>query len=144
MKKRMPLFPGMAGLTRGDILRLKAGGGDLLSVVLMLTQKCNFKCLYCYADGAPGKTQGLSMAEAKKLARQALRLGVKILNMQGGEPFMWRPADWKGGEEPLFHLMEHIKALYAADGLPVNLVSFTDAALITQARAQRLAALDVD
>ena len=47
-KENIALFPGMAGLTRDVIERIKKEGTQLLSVDIMVTQKCNFRCIYCY------------------------------------------------------------------------------------------------
>lgn len=144
MKEKITLFPGMAGVTRDIIARLKEEGSELFSVDIMVTQKCNFRCIYCYAEGAPERKNQLLMKEAKRLVGESLDLGVRILNMQGGEPFMWHPDDWQGGTgEALFHLMEYIKELYKKQDLPISIVSFTDVALITEEKAKRLASLEV-
>ncbi|MDP1853039.1 MAG: radical SAM protein [Candidatus Omnitrophota bacterium] len=143
-KEKIALFPGMAGLTRDIIERMKSEGVKLLSLDIMVTQKCNFCCSYCYAEGSPAKTNELSMKEAMAIVDEAIGLGVRIINMQGGEPLMWHPADWKGKSgEALFHLMEYIRGSFAKKGLPLDLVSFTDVALITEEKARRLAGLGV-
>jgi len=142
MKEKITLYPGMAGVTRDIIARMKEEGVELFSVDIMVTQKCNFKCAYCYAEGAPEKKHQLTMKEAKGLVDQSLELGVRILNMQGGEPFIWNPADWKGKpQEALFELMGYIKESFAKRSLPVNIVSFTDVALIDESKAKKLAKL---
>jgi len=144
VKDKITLFPGMAGVTRDMISKLKKQGTELFSVDIMVTQKCNFKCIYCYADGAPERKNQLSLEEAKRLVQESLALGVRVLNMQGGEPFMWHPEDWQGAPRgALFHLMEYIKDLYAKHDLPINIVSFTDVALIGKAEAERLIELGV-
>jgi len=144
MKEKVILFPGMAGVTRDIIAKMKEEGTELFSVDIMVTQKCNFKCIYCYAEGAPERKNQLLMKEAKRLVRESRALGVRILNMQGGEPFMWHPGDWKGKPgEALFHLMEYIKTLYEKHNMPISIVSFTDVALITKEKAGRLARLGV-
>jgi len=144
MKDKITLFPGMAGVTRETIAKMKEQGRELFSVDIMVTQKCNFKCIYCYADGAPERKNQLSLEAAKRLVRESLALGVRVLNMQGGEPFMWHPEDWQGAPGgALFHLMEYIKDQYAKHDLPVNIVSFTDVALIGKDEAERLIELGV-
>lgn len=141
-REKTTLFPGMAGVTRDIISQMKKDGVDLFSVDIMVTQVCNFKCSYCYADAAPERKDQLSMEEAKKIIRDARDLGVRILNMQGGEPFLWNPPDWGGKpREAIFHLIE-----YAADifkDKPVDIVSFTDVATITMPMAEKLAFLGV-
>jgi len=146
-KKRregITLFPGMAGVTREIIAGMKSEGVELFSVDIMVTQKCNFKCAYCYAEGAPEKKNQLSMEESKRIVRDCLDLGVRVLNMQGGEPFIWNPPDWTGKPgEALFHLMGYIKGLFEEHGKPVNIVSFTDVAVMTKSMARKAADLQI-
>jgi radical SAM protein with 4Fe4S-binding SPASM domain len=143
-KDKIYLFPGMAGMTREIVDRMKREGVQLLSVDIMVTQRCNFKCIYCYAEGAPEKKNELLMSEAKQLADDCVDLGVRIVNIQGGEPLYWHPADWTGPRgEAFFHLIEYVKAAYAAKKLPVNVLSFTDVAMITKEKAERLRQLEV-
>jgi radical SAM protein with 4Fe4S-binding SPASM domain len=141
-QEKATLFPGMAGVTRDIISKMKKEGVELFSVDIMITQMCNFKCSYCYAEGAPGKKNQLSMEEAKKIVRDSMDLGVRILNMQGGEPFLWNPPDWDGKpREAIFHLIEY--ATHIFDNKPIDIVSFTDVAVITKSMAERLASLGV-
>jgi radical SAM protein with 4Fe4S-binding SPASM domain len=144
MKEKVTLFPGMAGVTRDIISEMKKEGVELFSVDIMVTQKCNFRCNYCYAEGAPEKKNELLMKEAKRIARESLKLGVRILNMQGGEPFIWNPPDWQGkSKEAIFELMGYIKGIFSKHNLAINIVSFTDVALINKEMAKRLALLGV-
>lgn len=141
-REKITLFPGMAGLTRDIVERMKKEGVRLLSLDIMLTQKCNFRCSYCYAEAGPEKKNELSIQETKRLVDEACGLGVRILNMQGGEPLMWHPADWQGkAGEAFFHIVEYIRKKYQEKNLPLDLVSFTDVALITKDKAKRLAEL---
>ncbi|MFH0732458.1 MAG: radical SAM protein [Candidatus Omnitrophota bacterium] len=139
-KENITLYPGMAGLGRDIIERMKSQGAVLLSVDIMVTQKCNFRCIYCYAEGSPERTNQLTMHEAKDIISQAAGLGVRIINMQGGEPLVWNPPDFKGkGGEAFFHVVEYARALFEEKGLPLDLVSFTDVAVINEEKAKRLA-----
>lgn len=143
-KEKIALFPGMAGLTRDIIARMKSEGALLLSVDIMLTQKCNFRCTYCYAESGPDKKNELTLQEAQTIVDQALDLGARVLNMQGGEPLMWHPQDWKGeAGEAFFNIIEYARGAYGKRNLPVDIVSFTDVALITREKAKRLAQLGV-
>jgi radical SAM protein with 4Fe4S-binding SPASM domain len=143
-KDEITLYPGMAGVTRDVLAKLRAEGVDLFSVDIMVTQKCNFKCIYCYADAAPEMTNELLMGEAKRIADECVELGVRIVNIQGGEPLFWHPRDWTGPRgEAYFHLVEYIKKSYEAKNLPFNILSFTDVAMVTQEKADRLFSLGV-
>lgn len=143
-KENIALFPGMAGLTRDIVERMKAEGVKLLSLDIMLTQKCNFRCSYCYAEGGPEKKNELKMQEAKRLVDEAISLGVRVINMQGGEPLMWHPSDWPSkGSEAFFHIVEYVRDSYVKHNIPVDIVSFTDVALISTKDAVHLKELGV-
>lgn len=143
-KEKIVLYPGMAGLTRDIVKRMKAEGSELVSVDIMVTQKCNFKCIYCYAEAGPERKNQLLMREAKAILEDSADLGVQVINMQGGEPLIWRPADWSDPhEEAFFHLVSYAKDLFQKRGLPLNIVSFTDVAVINEEKAQKLAQLGV-
>lgn len=143
-KEKIALFPGMAGLTRDIVERMKSEGAQLLSLDIMLTQKCNFRCTYCYADSGPEKKNELTMHEAKHIVNEAVGLGVRVINMQGGEPLMWHPRDWQGeAGEAFFNIVEYVRESYRKRNLPLDVVSFTDVALITEEKAKRLAELGI-
>lgn len=143
-KEKIVLFPGMAGLTRDIIERMKSEGAKLLSLDIMLTQKCNFRCIYCYAEGAPEKKNELTLEEAKNIVDQAADLGVRILNMQGGEPLMWNPPDWdKEAGGAFFYMVNYIRETYLKRNLAVDIVSFTDVALVSPESAKKLIGLGV-
>jgi len=143
-KDEITLYPGMAGVTRDILQKLKAEGVELFSVDIMVTQRCNFKCIYCYADAAPEMTNELLMSEAKRITDECVELGVRIVNIQGGEPLFWHPPDWNGMRgEAYFHLIEYIRNAFIAKDIPLHLLSFTDVAMVTRKKAERLFALGV-
>lgn len=138
-KEGIALFPGMAGMTRDIVEKMKKEGVDLLSVDVMLTQKCNFKCYYCYADSSPDDLPEFTMKEVKEIIQQCIKMGVRIINLQGGEPTFWHPKDFdeKFGDA-FYHIIEYIRDEYKKANLPLDLVSFTNVSLITQEKAQWL------
>ncbi len=143
-KEKVTLFPGMAGVTRDMVSKLKAEGVELFSVDIMVTQKCNFRCIYCYAEGAPERTKQLTMTEAKAIVDDCVEMGVRVVNMQGGEPLIWNPPDWEGTQgEALFHLINYVKDSFGKRNLPVNIVSFTDVGVMTKEKAKRFLAYEV-
>jgi radical SAM protein with 4Fe4S-binding SPASM domain len=140
--EKVTLFPGMAGVTRDMISKMKTEGVELFSVDIMVTQRCNFRCIYCYAEGAPEKVKQLTMEEAKSIVRDCVSLRVRVVNLQGGEPLIWHPNDFDGPSgEAFFHLVEYIKDSFERRSLDVSIVSFTDVAVITEEKAKRLAGL---
>ncbi len=59
---------------------------------LSVTERCNFRCLYCLPQGCPGGTGSpvLSLAEIERLARAFARVGVWKIRLTGGEPTLRR------------------------------------------------------
>ena len=54
---------------------------------LSVTDRCNFRCVYCLPDGCPRGTSALlSAAEIERLARAFAGLGVWKVRLTGGEP----------------------------------------------------------
>ena len=61
-----------------------------LLVNLVLTRKCNFRCSYCYFGDDLNRSQDLREDVALNLIDEAANLGVVIVNLSGGEPFLYR------------------------------------------------------
>ena len=82
-------------LEREDLLRTYIdNANDTLR--LLITKKCNSRCVYCYEEGIPGSTnnQGeeLDLEDFKRIVIAGKQLGVKRVSISGGEPtlrFSW-------------------------------------------------------
>ena len=59
---------------------------------LSVTERCNFRCLYCLPQGCPVETGSpvLSLPEIERLAHAFARLGVWKVRLTGGEPTLRR------------------------------------------------------
>ena len=56
---------------------------------LSVTERCNYRCVYCMPPEGPGvPTETLSAAELVEIARQAAALGVEKVRLTGGEPLV--------------------------------------------------------
>lgn len=55
---------------------------------LSVTERCNFRCVYCLPDGYDGKAAApeLSVDEIRRLVRGFARMGVSKVRLTGGEP----------------------------------------------------------
>ncbi len=76
-------------LTSGEKARPTAP----LSLVYVVTESCNRRCQYCYADASPDKNtvlkdRYLSLDRLQELFEEAGRLGVATVVFSGGEPFL--------------------------------------------------------
>ncbi|RMH33118.1 MAG: radical SAM protein, partial [Gammaproteobacteria bacterium] len=63
----------------------------ILELILLPTEDCNFRCVYCYEDFTIGKMPRVVVDAVKKLlSRRAPKLRNLILNWFGGEPLVAR------------------------------------------------------
>lgn len=93
-------------------------------VVWNTTQKCNLKCVHCYArSDRKNYAEELSTDQGKKLIKNLADFGIPVLLFSGGEPLM---------RKDLFELAE-----YAKD-LGLRTVLSTNGTLITKETAQKL------
>lgn len=58
-------------------------------VVWNVTQRCNLKCVHCYADATTAATTDeLSFLQAKKMLDDLAEFGTPVILFSGGEPFL--------------------------------------------------------
>ncbi|HVM16070.1 MAG TPA: GTP 3',8-cyclase MoaA [Gaiellaceae bacterium] len=105
-------------------------GRPLRDLRISVTDRCNFRCVYCMPKDVYGRdfrflprADLLSFAEIERVARAAVDAGVAKIRITGGEPLVRRD-------------VERLVALLAA--LPVDLTLTTNGALLA-AKAQALA-----
>lgn len=101
--------------------------GIPLSVQLDLTYRCNERCVHCYLDHEDHGE--MTTAEIKDLLGQLADAGVFFLVLSGGEIFM---------RKDLLEIVEH------ARGLMFSVKLKTNAVMIREAKARRIAELGVD
>jgi MoaA/NifB/PqqE/SkfB family radical SAM enzyme len=91
-------------------------------VVWNMTNRCNLKCLHCYAEATHEPADGeLTTEQAKRFIKDVADFGAPVLLFSGGEPFM---------REDLFELARYAKSL----GL--RPVISTNGTLITEEKAK--------
>ena len=101
--------------------------GIPLSVQVDLTYRCNERCVHCYLDHDDHGE--MTTAEIKDLLAQMADAGVFFLILSGGEIFLRRD---------LLEIVEHARKLQFSVKLKTNAV------MIRQAKAERIAALGVE
>ncbi|GAA0201755.1 GTP 3',8-cyclase MoaA [Glutamicibacter creatinolyticus] len=117
-----------------------ARGRPLRDLRISVTDRCNFRCVYCMPKEIFGRdfqfrerSELLSFEEIERLARVSVGLGVHKLRLTGGEPLLRR-----GIEE----LIQMLAALRTPDGEPVDLALTTNgSALPVKAAALKAAGL---
>ena len=121
--------PGLALTFSKDEIEIAHKEGKLLSLDIAVTGLCNLQCIYCYADASGNRDdKELGLSEIYHAIDQAKGLGVKTLNITGGEPLL---------HESYFDI-----AAYAYEnGLSVLL--FTNGTLIDEEVARKLMELRI-
>ena len=125
--------PGLEAALEEPALRLSASnalrrqGWGLL--FLELTARCNERCLHCYVEASPERTEALSWETIQAVLRDAAALGFGIVQLTGGEALL----------SP--HLVD-AAALARELGIPVVEV-YTNGVLLDERRYARLQALEV-
>ncbi|MEN7972729.1 MAG: radical SAM protein [Verrucomicrobiota bacterium] len=114
-----------AGFTLEEIQAASAAG-QLLTMEIECSRRCNFRCPYCYEDAEVENE--LSLAEIKDLVLQAKGMGARGIIILGGEPMIY---------PDIFEVIEYI----VDQGLKVEM--FTNGSNIDAVNAQRLAELNV-
>jgi len=101
--------------------------GIPLGVQLDITYRCNERCVHCYLDHEDHGE--MTTAEIKRVLGEMAEAGVFFLTLSGGEIFM-RP--------DFFEILEEARRLMFSVKLKTNAV------MIRQAKAERIAALGVE
>jgi MoaA/NifB/PqqE/SkfB family radical SAM enzyme len=68
---------------------------------LEITQKCNNHCIFCYSESHRNCNNELSFDKIKEIIDDAVKLGVKRINLSGGEPFL---------HPNIYEIMNYIKS----------------------------------
>ena len=63
-------------------------GFQLGMLFVELTDKCNEKCIHCYADSSPERNDFLPIKQIKSLLDQAIEFGEPYLQFTGGDPLI--------------------------------------------------------
>ena len=108
--------------------------GSSLELYINPTEKCNFRCLYCYEDFAIGRMRPSVVSSVKRLIDRSIP-SIKLLNLGwfGGEPLAAR--------EVMLDISRHAHSACAAAGVRLAGSITTNAALLDLAFATELASL---
>ncbi len=110
---------------------------NLMELILMPTEQCNFRCTYCYEDFVHQQMSAVVVEGIKRwLARRASRLDLLTLAWFGGEPML------------AFDVIEELQAFVLSQArahrrLEVRASMTTNGSLLTARRLARLLELGV-
>ncbi|MEU5696106.1 radical SAM protein [Actinosynnema sp. NPDC020468] len=65
----------------------QTGGRAVLQV--HPTRLCNLRCLHCYSSSGPDVAESIPIAVLRQVVRDAVDLGYDVVNVSGGEPFLY-------------------------------------------------------
>ena len=107
---------------------------------ISVTDRCNFRCVYCMPRAVFDKDYPflphsalLTLEEIERLARLFVAQGVTKIRLTGGEPLLRKNIEF---------LIERLAALRTVDGTPLDLTLTTNGSLLARkARALRDAGL---
>jgi len=116
----MPPAPTPATTPLAEPLRDKHGRA-ITDLRLSVTDRCNYRCVYCRAgDGAAPFTE-LSLDELLRLSRIFVSLGIQKIRLTGGEPLLRRD---------LLDLVRSLAALRTPTGDPLEIALTTNGHLL--------------
>ena len=129
----MPFIPAVLGRPSG--LLGDARGRPLQDLRISVTDRCNFRCVYCMPKEVFDKdyaflpqTSLLSFEEITRLARVFVAHGVEKIRLTGGEPLL---------RKHLEKLIEMLAEITTPDGRPLDLTLTTNGSLLAR-KAQSL------
>ncbi|SDV50968.1 GTP 3',8-cyclase MoaA [Chitinasiproducens palmae] len=131
----LDLPPVADGLASGAQAPRDALGRRLTDLRISVTDRCNFRCVYCMPKAVFDKHYRflphaalLTFEEIERLARIFAGLGVDKIRLTGGEPLLRKHLD---------RLVEKLAALHRPDGGQLDLTLTTNGSLLAR-HAQRL------
>jgi cyclic pyranopterin phosphate synthase len=112
-------------------------GRPLETLRVSITDRCNFRCVYCMPKEVFGRdyaflerSELLTLEEVARVVGVFAGLGVRTVRLTGGEPLVRRNVE---------HLVELLAAIETPEGKPLELALTTNGSLLAQ-KAEALAA----
>lgn len=96
-----------------------------------ITDRCNYKCVYCRSGEGDERYSELSIAEYIRLIGQFVHLGITKVRLTGGEPLLRRG---------LVEMVQELGRLRTIDGNPLDLAITTNGHLLSSLAAPLKAA----
>lgn len=90
-----------------------------------LTARCNERCIHCYAESGPERTEQLSLADVREVLDSAFGLGKPFVQFTGGDPLI---------HPDLVEMVAYARALD-----PAGIEVYTNGLLLDEALVTRLA-----
>lgn len=101
-------------------------GRRITDLRIAITDRCNYKCVYCRSGNGGVAFPDLPITDYLRLARLFVSLGIEKVRLTGGEPLLRRE---------LVDLVRELAALRTVDGRPLDLALTTNGHLLAEMAA---------
>ena len=98
-----------------------AHGRAITDLRISITDRCNYKCVYCRTGNDGAKYSELALAEYLRLARIFVSLGIEKIRLTGGEPLLRRD---------LVEMVHQLAGLRTPAGNPIDIAITTNGHLL--------------
>ena len=97
-----------------EAMRLRDGFGRAITDVrVSVTDRCNYKCVYCRTGNEGAQYTELPTREYLRMVRILVSLGIEKVRLTGGEPLL------RSGLVDMVAELAQMRTAYGADGLPL-------------------------
>jgi cyclic pyranopterin phosphate synthase len=98
-------------------------GRAITDLRLSVTDRCNYRCVYCRTGTNGAQYAELPLSDYLRLARVFVSLGIEKIRLTGGEPLL---------RSGLVELVRELASLRARDGRPLDLALTTNGHLLAE------------
>lgn len=117
-----PVLPQLALGKKKQMMQLRdKHGRDIVDLRVSITDRCNYKCVYCRTGNEGAQYSELPFADYLRMVRVFVDLGIEKVRLTGGEPLL------RGG---LVQFIRDLSALRTLDGKKLDLALTTNGHLL--------------
>jgi GTP 3',8-cyclase len=98
-------------------------GRSLTDLRVSITDRCNYKCVYCRTGADGPQYAELAMEDYLRMIRVFVRLGIQKVRLTGGEPLL---------RKDIIPLVEQLRHLRSITGDPLDIAITTNGHLLAQ------------
>ena len=98
-------------------------GRAITDLRIAITDRCNYKCVYCRTGNEGAQYAELSFEEYLRIARVFVGLGIEKIRITGGEPLLRRG---------IVSFLEDLSQLRSSNGAPLDLAITTNGHLLAE------------
>ena len=108
-----PVAEADAGSAAGGPRLRDSFGRAITDLRISVTDRCNYKCVYCRAGDEAAPFTELPIADYLRMVRILVSLGIEKVRLTGGEPLL------RSGLVEMVAELAHMRTAFAADGSPL-------------------------